>query len=161
MNYETTLSIQEILRNLKIVHPLSYLLSALGLNLIVRLILTYFKALAIINGEIDDDKKTEENEVKWKGKKRREAFWASFRSKEKDLRIDDCWIPAYIGLAELIVFPILMSEGCWAGIGAWILIKTASSWGGWQKTRTAYNRFLLGNILSLGCSVLLSWFFIK
>jgi hypothetical protein len=41
------------------------------------------------------------------------------------------------------------------GIGAWIAIKTASSWGGWHKTRTAYNRFLLGNILSLGASFLI------
>ncbi|MDO8747859.1 MAG: hypothetical protein Q7J72_01940 [Candidatus Omnitrophota bacterium] len=97
--------------------------------------------------------------VEWHKKSFGEIFWVSFgsRSKEKDIRIKDYWLPALIGISELSVFPILMTQGFWIFIGAWIGIKTASSWGGWQKTRTAYNRFLLGNILSLGFSALIAW----
>ena len=55
-----------------------------------------------------------------------------------------------------------MAKGWIVVIGAWIAIKTATSWGGWQRTRTAYNRFLLGNILSLSASFsIYKIFFIK
>ncbi len=98
------------------------------------------------------------NEKKWEQENIKTIFWASFCSNGKDIRIDDYWLPVFIGIPELLIYPILMINGSWTAIGAWIIIKTASSWGGWQKTRTAYNRFLFGNILSLICSGLISYF---
>ena len=127
------------------------------ITLIIRAILTFFKALAINNGEADDAEKEEEK--KWKHKGFKEIFKHSFLSSGKDIRIDDYWLPAIIGYFELIVFPLLMAKGWIVGIGAWIAIKTASSWGGWQKTRTAYNRFLLGNILSLSAAYIVMQIF--
>ena len=123
-----------------------YWLLAGILTLIIRSALTLFKAFAIDNGEVDD---TSNKNKEWKGLGIAKAFKHSFLSNGNDIRIDDYWLPAIIGYSELIVFPILMAKGWVVGIGAWIAIKTASSWGGWQKTRTAYNRFLLGNILPL------------
>lgn len=120
------------------------------LTLIIRTILVIFKALAINNGEADDPKNKEEE--KWEGKGFRKTFTHSFWSNGKDIRIDDYWLPSIIGYFELIIYPFLMSKGLFVGIGAWIAIKTASLWGGWQKTRTAYNRFLLGNLLSLSAA---------
>ena len=127
---------------------------AVVFTLIIRLILTLFKACAINNGEADDYNNKNE-ETKFKGIGFKKAFRISFCSTGNDVRIDDYWLPALIGYSELIVFPILMHKGWIVGIGAWIAVKTASSWGGWQKTRTAYNRFLLGNILSLIASFLI------
>ena len=137
--------------------PNNYFWILVGLfTLIIRLILSFFKALAINNGEVDDPKndkvnkdKSGECENEWKGCGFKKAFIRSFFSNGKDIKIDDYFIPALIGYFELIIYPILMSKNLIEVIGAWIAIKTASSWGGWQKTRTAYNRFLLGNILSL------------
>jgi hypothetical protein len=116
-------------------------------NLFIRAILVVFRAVALNNGEADDS--DNEKETKWKGRGFEKAFKHSFWSNGKDIRVDDYWLPSIIGYSELIIFPLLMAKGWIVGIGAWIAIKTASSWGGWQKTRTAYNRFLLGNILSL------------
>jgi hypothetical protein len=120
-------------------------------TLIIRFLLTLFKACAINNGEADD--KDEKHNFKDIGFIK--ALKISFFSTGNDVRIDDYWLPALIGYSELIIFPILMAKGWVVGIGAWIAVKTASSWGGWQKTRTAYNRFLLGNILSLIASFLI------
>ena len=140
-------TIQLILTNTKFKHPVWYIFLALGSTLIIRLILAFFKAKAIKNGEIDNPEN--KNEKKWKEENLMIIFNSSFWSKGRDIRIDDYWLPVLIGFPELLIYPILMINGYWTAIGAWIVIKTASSWGGWQKTRTAYNRFLFGNILSL------------
>jgi hypothetical protein len=135
-------------------HPYSYLVSIIGLTLIIRFILCLFKALAITNGEIDEVWEREEDKISkkyvyW------EIVWKSFSSYKSGIKIDDYWLPAIIGIFELAVFPVLMIKEWWGFIGAWIGIKTASSWGGWKKARTAYNRFLLGNLLSLLASYFL------
>ncbi len=140
-------------------HFIFYLIGVFGLTIAIRFVLSLFKALAIDNGEIDDSQNKEE--TKWKGKGFCKAFKYSFCSNGSDIRIDDYWLPLLIGIFELSVFPLLIAKDLWVFIGAWIGIKTASSWGGWQKTRTAYNRFLLGNILSLGASYLLALIFFK
>jgi hypothetical protein len=73
------------------------------------------------------------------------------------VKISELMIIGYLlSSGELTIFPVLMLKSLWTFIGAWIGIKTASSWGGWQKTRTAYNRFLFGNLLSLTASSLLA-----
>jgi hypothetical protein len=128
-------------------------------TVLIRIILTLFKALAINNGEVDEpDLK---DGIKWKNAGLKKIFLYSFFSNAKDIKIDDYWLPAIIGYSELAIFPLFMAKGWFPAIGAWIAIKTASSWGGWQKTRTAYNRFLLGNILSLSASFVIYSFFIK
>ena len=142
-----TIQIKDIL---SIIPNFWFFILAGVLTLIIRTVLSFFKALAINNGEIDDSKN--KDETKWENIGLKKAFIHSFCSNGKDIKIDDYWLPAIIGCTELIIFPILMAKGWTMGIGAWIAIKTASSWGGWQKTRTAYNRFLLGNILSLSAS---------
>lgn len=125
-------------------------------TVIIRAILSLFKALAINNGEVD-----EPNQDQRKNKGFRVAFMHSFFSTAKDIRIDDYWLPALIGYSEVAIYPLFIAKGWFPLIGAWMVIKTASSWGGWQKTRTAYNRFLLGNILSLSASLLMFNLFIK
>lgn len=132
-----------------ILYPVYIIIS----TIFIRLILCFFKALAVKNGEIDPEEETKTD--KWSSKTRRYIFAKSFLSSGKDFRINDHWLPALIGASELAIFPILIAKDSWITVGAWIGIKTASSWHGWQKTRTAYNRFLLGNILSLGFSYLL------
>ena len=140
-------------------HFIFYVMTITLLTLLIRSILCSFKALAIKNGEIDEIWESDEN--KWSKRKYGKIFKKSFWSSSGDIKIDDYWLPAFIGFFELSAFPLLMAKDLWVFIGAWIGIKTASSWGGWQKTRTAYNRFLLGNILSLGVSYLLALLFFK
>ncbi len=146
----------QIICDFEIINSYCYFGLAVILTIAIRVLLTFFKAKAIKNGEIEEEKKP-----KWDGKNYWKIFAYSFFSNSKDIRVDDYWLPAIIGFAELLIFPILMFEGLWTAIIAWIAIKTASSWGGWQKTRTAYNRFLTGNILSLASSVFISWLLIK
>lgn len=140
-------------------HFIFYIVSIILFTFAIRVVLSLFKALAIDNGEIDDSQNNEE--TKWKGKGFCKVLKYSFCSNASDIRIDDYWLPWFIGIFELSVFPLLMAKDLWVFIGAWLGIKTASSWRGWQKTRTAYNRFLLGNILSLGASYLLALIFFK
>jgi hypothetical protein len=72
-------------------------------------------------------------------------FFLSFKFK----RHSDLFLPTVIGLIELVVYPILFVIGQYIFIGAWLGIKTAGSWKGWQTSPTAYNRFLLFNLLNL------------
>ncbi len=141
------------------IQSFSYWIMAASLTVIIRATLSILKALAINNGEADE-KDTKDDE-RWRKKGFLKCFMRSFISNAGDIRIDDYWLPAIIGFSELICFPVFMSKDWFATIGAWIVIKTASSWGGWQKTRTAYNRFLLGNILSLLASFSIYSIFLK
>jgi len=127
------------------------ILLAIIFSFVIRLILCIFKSLAITNGESDSDKDNE----KLKGKEFKTIFKQSFLSNSGDVRIDDYWLPVFIGFTELLVFPILMVNGFWSWVVGWIGIKALSSWGG-RNTRTAYNRFLWGNILSLMAAILIA-----
>lgn len=137
------------------IHPFIYPILIVLLTLIIRFIICLFKTWAISNGEVDEVWEEEKDKIS-KKYKYWEIFRKSFMSRKGGIKIDDYWLPAIIGVAELILFPILIMKSLWTFIGAWIGIKTASSWGGWQKTRTAYNRFLLGNLLSLTASYVLT-----
>lgn len=157
---ENPLLFKNIIERIEFKQPLLiYVLLIIIFTLVIRSILTCFKTVAVSNGEVIEKDDEENGRVKWHEKKFREVFRISFcsRYKDKDIKIKDYWLPAIIGIFELSLFPILMTQGLWIFIGTWIGIKTASSWSGWNKTRTAYNRFLLGNILSLVFSILIVW----
>jgi hypothetical protein len=55
------------------------------------------------------------------------------------------WVIAHWGLG---------AEDAWKAIGAWLALKTAGQWGAWQKSRLVYNRFLLGNALTIVAALL-------
>jgi len=77
-------------------------------------------------------------------------------------KLDDYWLSALVGFSELAVFPVLIFKHKWYYIGFWILIKTTANWGKWKQSRTNFNRFLVGNILSLFFSYLIfHQFFLK
>jgi len=116
---------------------------AIVFAIVIRLILSAFKTLAVRGGELD----REVEGSKWKNKKH--LFWYIFWSNAKDIKINDYWLSFIIGFSELLIYPILMIQDIWTPIGAWIAIKVAVTWGNWQKSRTIYNRFLVGNILSI------------
>jgi hypothetical protein len=79
-----------------------------------------------------------------------------------DPKLDDYWLSALVGFSELVIFPILIFKHKWYYIGFWILIKTTANWGKWKQSRTIFNRFLFGNILSLFFSYLIfHQFFLK
>lgn len=136
-----------------------YLITALVFSVIVRFILCHFKARAVQQGEANY-----KDEIKgiWYDFRRipyRTIFQALFFNRGGDLHIDDYYLPTLVGLSELFIFPILMNSHKWSYIGSWLLIKTAGQWGMWQKSRTTYNRFLFGSILSLFFSYLLYYIF--
>ncbi len=130
--------------------------------LVVRWILCHFKTIAVRQGEADY-KEEFTNAIKiFKNDSYWDIFWQVFFSKKGDLHIDDYWLPTIIGISEMVAFPVLMEYHKWNFIGYWLGIKTASHWGLWQKSRTAYNRFLFGNILSLFFSyALFQLFYLK
>lgn len=149
--------ISQLISQINIENPIWYIICVIFSAIIIRAILCIFKAFAITNGELDNP----EMEIKWKVEKYWPMFFSSFWSNKNHVTIDDYWLPAIVGFAELLVYPFLMSLGKWLFIGAWIGVKTASSWGGWHHYRTAYNRFLLGNMLSLIFSIILAMLFMK
>ena len=140
----------EIISDIKLENFERYLVLVIIFTIAIRIFLSFFKVLAIRNGEVD-----QKGFKSWKRKGFKHIFWNSFLSNSGDIRIDDYWLPAIIGFFEMLLFPYLMFKGLWAAIIAWIVIKTASSWSGWQKTRTAYNRFLVGIIFSLSGSAVI------
>ncbi|MHB8989731.1 MAG: hypothetical protein ACYC6S_13245 [Desulfobulbia bacterium] len=152
---ETPITLIGLIKQINIDCGFSYLLFAIALSFAIRLILCLFKAIAIIKGESDTEK-----EGKLKGKEYKTIFWQSFLSNSGDIRIDDHWLPLLLGVVELIVFPFFMAQGYWKAIIGWIGLKALSSWGG-NNTRTAYNRFLFGNIITLAASAFIAMIFIN
>jgi hypothetical protein len=75
-----------------------------------------------------------------------------FGSKEQ--KHDDHWHPFILGLFELSAYPVLMVTENWTFIGAWLAFKTLAQWKRWEEKRTAFNRFLIGNLLVLFLSML-------
>ena len=149
--------IAQLISQINIEQPILFIICVILSAIIIRALLCILKAFAITNGELDDPEK----KIEWKDEKYWPMFFSSFWSNKKHVTIDDYWLPAIVGFAELLVYPFLMSLGKWLFIGAWIGVKTASSWGGWHHYRTAYNRFLLGNILVLFFSIVLALWFMK
>jgi hypothetical protein len=118
-------------------------------SVLCRAILCCFKMLAIRRGEADIVDKNDNFIFDGKTLGKLQAFKYSYLSNSGKITIDDYWLPLIVGLFELSSYPIIMASNNWSFIGLWLGIKTASTWGTWQKSRTAYNRFLLGNLIVL------------
>jgi hypothetical protein len=65
----------------------------------------------------------------------------------------DFWLPTFIGFLELITFPILLQTGSWTVIGAWIGFKTVAQWNVWTRSRSQFNRYLIGTALVVMMSI--------
>ena len=70
------------------------------------------------------------------------------------------WSPVIVGYIELAMFPLAIVWGHAEFIGAWLVLKVAGQWVGWQGndkndphnlsiSRWRYNRFLVGNALNI------------
>lgn len=81
---------------------------------------------------------------------------------ENKVEISDQFLSMIVGTAELLILPILIKMGKYNFIGAWLVLKAASNWNVWQKSRVVFNRFLLGTILSLmGSFCIYYYIFVK
>jgi hypothetical protein len=83
---------------------------------------------------------------------RQQPYWRIYRQQFLSFKFkkhSDLFLPTVIGFVELVAYPILFVIGQYIFIGAWLGIKTAGSWKGWQTSPTAYNRFLLFNLFNL------------
>ena len=132
-----------------------FLLSIFMLVLFTRILLNIFKATAIRHGEADSEKIKFSDWGKW------EAFWKSFFSWGHHKNIDDYYLPSIIGGIELFIYPFLMFIEQWVFIAMLIGLKTAVHWGKWQEVRTAYNRFLLGNLVVIVSALFIMTSFLK
>lgn len=68
----------------------------------------------------------------------------------------DFWFPTILGTGELFVYPVLMLLDAWNFVGAWLIFKTIPNWGLWKDDRSTYNRFLIGNALTLILSFIIA-----
>ncbi len=123
----------------------SYLLICLLIQVSLRAFQSLFKASALKYDDVREGHKLAEAE-KSKGYGR--VWWYSFTS-FRFRKNSDLLLPTLIGFVELTAYPILMVIGQYLFIGAWLGIKTAGAWKGWRTSQTAYNRFLLFNLLNL------------
>ncbi len=71
----------------------------------------------------------------------------------------DYWLPYFIGVLEMLAYPLLIWNNEPAVIGAWLALKTADRLRyADQEKRGLYNRYLLANALILAAScVSASW----
>jgi hypothetical protein len=89
-------------------------------------------------------KRIETSDSWWK------RWWAAFWTFGYEPGINDMWLPFLIGVVELSAYPVLFCLGRMEIVGGWLVIKTAGQWSAWGRSRTAFNRFLFGNLCSLG-----------
>jgi hypothetical protein len=127
---------------------LRYFVTCLVITILVRALQSFFKAQAFKYESDSGDSKGSLSEVAkpyW-------SLWWKFFTGFKLEKHSDLFLPTFIGWAELAAYPVLFVLGQYLFIGAWLGIKTAGSWKGWQTSGTAYNRFLLFNLLNLGAA---------
>ena len=94
-----------------------------------------------------------------RGSFQRERFWYAFWETvwwSPDPRVCDYFHGFFVGLLELLVFPVLIATGAHAYIGAWLSFKVVAEWRRWGEDRTDFNRFLILNALVLVGSYWLS-----
>ena len=138
-----------------------YLLWGIGLSLIVRLILCFWRAWmpkTAVGEEREEGVKEEDKE--WYGTNYCKRWLISLKGFGEPFRIDvrnegDYWLPYLVGVAELLAYPILFRFDQVGVIGGWIALKTVGNWGVWRKRRNSFYNFLWGNILTIGFSYFL------
>jgi hypothetical protein len=122
-----------------------YLLICFGITVFARAFQSLFKAQALMYqaaGEGYKLSEVEKSQGYWHLYGR--IFFGFWFGEHSDLLL-----PTLIGFIELAAYPVLFVIGQYLFIGAWLGIKTAGSWTGWRKSPTAYNRFLVFNLLNL------------
>lgn len=130
-----------------------YLLWVAAGVVVIRAIIAAFKGLAIAGGEHMENTKEvspEDRELQKASFIRR--WWSSFLGFGPSHSVNDYWLPALVGMAELAAYPVLIVTGNIAVIGAWIAIKTTGQWRVWAQSRTAFNRYLFANLLTISVS---------
>lgn len=87
-----------------------------------------------------------------------EASYLAFQgfSTNQNIVKPNYWHQYIIGTGELIAYPILIATQSYAGIGAWIGLKTLALWKKWTDNREIFNIFLIGNLLTLAFSLSLT-----
>jgi hypothetical protein len=118
-----------------------YIFLCIGITVLVRAVQSLFKAWAFTHDDVPNKQRVTEKAY-WP------VWWKNFLGFRFG-RNNDLWLPTLVGLAELIAYPILIVTGQGLIIGGWLGLKTAGAWGGWKTSGTAYNRFLLFNLVNL------------
>src|SRR5262249_47892648 len=119
--------------------PWRYGLAALGLQILVRVILSYFS--------------TEQILLTAREVPRLRLFWWCLKGRfpfgTPQAKDSDLLAPAFLGLIETLAYPMLLAikDGGTGVIGAWIGFKAVAQWKRWADDRTSFQRFLLGNAL--------------
>lgn len=70
--------------------------------------------------------------------------------------VRDYFHPTFIGTVETFFYPALIAANEWTVIGGWIGLKVAARWKDWIELRSTYNRFLIGNLVSVAVSAWLA-----
>ena len=136
-----------------ITSPVLYVISIVVAALLTRLVLSIFKAFAMQDGEhLPPGYPAEKDQ--YKDYRYCQLFKVTFCGMRGEPNASDYWLGALIGIAELVAFPVLFQLGQLAVIGSWLALKTAGQWRVWANSRSAFNRFLLGNIINVLVSCL-------
>ena len=88
------------------------------------------------------------------GRQRVSFFWEKFsesfngtRKAIENVEGGDYWAPYFLGVIELLAYPVLIATSQWSIIGAWFTLKTVAQYKQWSDRRSTFNRFLIGNAL--------------
>ncbi len=140
-----------IISGWQIEDPLCYFLCCLALTLALRVVHCVFKTLGTKDGEhspkggCQEQQEKQEDPKIWKW---RVIYWRHLKGFGCP-QLNDHWLPAIVGFFELAAYPVLLATGNIIGILGWLAVKSVPGWKVWAESRTPYNRFLLGNVLSL------------
>jgi hypothetical protein len=120
-----------------------YFAIAVIVALAERLLLIFFRSLAVARGDFPDAKEGHNTHPMSRG------FGIMLCGFGRQKEHADFWLPFFIGLAELLAYPVFVRVDAYELLGGWLVLKTAGQWSGWQHSRTSFNRFLLANIINV------------
>ena len=109
-------------------HPFRYIVFACAICLVIRAVLSVWR-WSEYRSQLEPQPK----------------FWNILRGYGSGEKADDYLQPLFLGLMELLVYPILIANDKPEYIGAWLGLKVLPRLGEWSKQRNTYQRFLIGN----------------
>jgi hypothetical protein len=113
-------------------------------SIIVRLVVSYFKAWAIYSGIMANILSVGcLDRLKYWAK----LYWHCIEGYTGEEKHRDYCSPCFLGLMELALYPVALFIGQPLLIGGWLGVKTAGQFHLWHESRNAFNRFLIGNLL--------------
>jgi hypothetical protein len=125
-----------------------YVLYALLLSALVRVVLTFFKCYRLTHENAEGSRSFVRYFLRAFVGLSHAGVNRRLDPEEKERVRGDCLTAYVLGVLELAIFPFLFAAELHAYVGAWIGLKVVAQYKHWADDRGLFTAFLVGNMAS-------------